>query len=161
MKSTENSYRQDDRNMFQPLDFFRVIIHSPEELPYRSGHHYFHGRHEGAFIDVVTEKKKIDEVMESWTPEQRNCFMEHEKKLKFYKIYTKANCEHECLSHAMLRACSCVPFYIIRELRNDSVLFITLNYFQEAPVTGFAVFSIETATRWSKGIWMSLLNVSV
>lgn len=111
------NYTYNDKNMFQPLDSFRVIIHSPEELPYRTGHHRFQGKIDVLNCYVTTTMTKMDKDLESWTPEQRNCFMAGEKKLKFFKIYTKNNCEHECLSKASLNACGCVPFYMIREYK--------------------------------------------
>lgn len=117
-KSINDSRLYNGKNMFQPLSLFRVIIHSPEELPYRAGHHFFLGENDVAGCRVASDLRAIDKSLESWTPEQRNCFIDGEKNLKFFKIYTKANCEHECLSQAVLKTCGCVPFYMIREFWN-------------------------------------------
>lgn len=40
--------------------------------------------------------------------------MPHEKSLEFFKVYTKANCEHECHARATLAYCTCVQFYQVR-----------------------------------------------
>ena len=45
---------------------------------------------------------------------RRNCFLYQEKKLKFFKVYTKNNCENECLADFMLSNCGCVEFFMIR-----------------------------------------------
>ena len=45
---------------------------------------------------------------------RRNCYLENEKLLKFFKIYTKNNCENECMSAFMLSRCGCVEFFMIR-----------------------------------------------
>jgi amiloride-sensitive sodium channel len=45
---------------------------------------------------------------------QRNCYLENERKLKFFKVYTQRNCEIECLSQTFLQSCDCVPFDAIR-----------------------------------------------
>lgn len=119
-------YLYNGKNLFQPLETFRLIIHSPEELPVRIGHHFFHGKFDRAYYKVVTELKNIDRTLESWTPQKRHCFIDGEKKLIFFKIYTKANCENECLSRAALEKCGCVPFYMIRKFAVGSIRFLTL-----------------------------------
>ena len=45
---------------------------------------------------------------------RRNCYLEDEKVLKFFKIYTKNNCENECLTNFMISRCGCVEFFMIR-----------------------------------------------
>lgn len=104
-----------ENNMFQPLNLYRGIIHSPYELPYRTGNHRFQGRYDVLSWHIVSEIRRIDKDLEAWKPKQRNCFMDGEKKLNFFKIYTKASCEHECLSRASLKTCGCIPFYMIRK----------------------------------------------
>lgn len=46
---------------------------------------------------------------------QRLCYMDGERKLKFFKIYTQYHCEIECLSDKLKQICECVPFDIIRD----------------------------------------------
>lgn len=103
-------------NNFQPLRGSRMIIHNTDEFPYRTGQHMQHKFEEIFNIHYTPILTTIDDALKSWKPEQRNCFVKKEKKLKFFKIYTRVNCEHECLSEAMLQACGCVPFYIISEM---------------------------------------------
>lgn len=112
---TTSDYGIYDRNMFQPFSKFRTIIHNPDELPSQADHHFFSedNRIEKVYLEV--QSVRIDKTLESWTSEQRNCFRENEKRLKFFRIYTRRNCEHECLSDAVLATCGCVPFYMIRE----------------------------------------------
>lgn len=45
----------------------------------------------------------------------RNCYLPEEKKLKFFKVYNKINCEHECQAELTLKSCGCVQFFMIRE----------------------------------------------
>jgi hypothetical protein len=42
---------------------------------------------------------------------RRQCYFSRERELKFFKIYTKANCELECLANLTLRYCNCSLFY--------------------------------------------------
>lgn len=106
------------QNDFHPSNGSRLIIHNTDEFPFRSGQHVQHKTNEMLHIDYTPSLTVVDKKLTSWPPEQRNCFMEHEKKLKYFKIYTKVNCEHECLSDAILQTCGCVPFYIISEFQN-------------------------------------------
>lgn len=106
-----------DKNIFEPLSGFQIIVHNTDELPFRTGHHFRSKENEGLLAGITPELRLIDSVLETWTPAKRNCFLEGEKKLKYFKIYTKINCEHECLKAAILDACGCVPFYMIRELK--------------------------------------------
>lgn len=106
-----------ESSIFQPLSGFRIIVHDTDTLPYRTGFHAFHGDSDNDILFVTPTLNLIDKSLESWTPEQRNCFMEGEKNLKYFRIYTKVNCEHECISQAVLETCGCVPFYIISEFK--------------------------------------------
>lgn len=113
-------YRQgldiESNNSYQPLHGWRMIIHNTNEFPFRTGQHLLHKKDEGLFILYTPTLTAIDNALKKWQPEQRNCFMENEKSLKYFRIYTQSNCEHECLSDAMLQLCGCVSFYMIREL---------------------------------------------
>lgn len=41
---------------------------------------------------------------------RRQCFFNNERYLRFFKLYTQANCELECLTNHTLKECSCVKF---------------------------------------------------
>jgi amiloride-sensitive sodium channel len=43
---------------------------------------------------------------------RRQCYFQNERHLKFFRIYTKANCEMECLTNLTLRYCNCSRFYM-------------------------------------------------
>jgi amiloride-sensitive sodium channel len=49
----------------------------------------------------------------SW--QDRMCFMDGERKLKYFKFYTQKNCEIECLSSKLLEKCKCIPYDFIRQ----------------------------------------------
>ncbi len=60
---------------------------------------------------------------------RRQCYFDGERQLKFFQIYTKANCELECLTNLTLRYCNCSAFFMpskspinpsIKILRNQS-----------------------------------------
>lgn len=57
---------------------------------------------------------KSDKSLETIQPVDRSCYLGGERKLRFFKIYTKRNCEIECFSKYHREACNCVPFSVIR-----------------------------------------------
>jgi acid-sensing ion channel, other len=72
------------------------------------------------FTNVLITPKIIraDPELRNLKPKARQCFFEDEKKLEYFKIYSKHLCELECLSFIILDYCKCVPFHLPR---NDSI----------------------------------------
>lgn len=103
-------------NIFQPLGGFRIIIHNTDEFPFRTGQHLQHSAKDFFHIFITPTMQLTDKVLKSWSPEKRGCLIENERTLKYFKIYTRVNCEHECLSEGILKLCGCVPFYLISKL---------------------------------------------
>lgn len=104
----------DESNKFQPFDGIHLITHSPDEYPLNHGQsvHLAYWTHN--YLTFYPEMFLIDDEITSWPLAKRNCYLDGEKKMKLFKIYTKNNCEHECLSFLMSKSCGCVPFYLIR-----------------------------------------------
>lgn len=46
---------------------------------------------------------------------RRGCYLDEEKKLKFFKKFTKNNCRSECLANKTLELCGCAQFFMVRE----------------------------------------------
>ena len=93
-------------------------IHSPFEFPGtyedESSTKFYYGQDFDVYITV--DVIKSDDKLRSFTPDVRKCFFEDEKKLKMFKVYTRRNCEMECLAEFYLQheELLCVPYYIIR-----------------------------------------------
>jgi acid-sensing ion channel, other len=92
------------------------IVHSPFELPGSYDHNeridYYYGY--DLEVLITPEIIKTDESLGSYTPKERGCYFKGEKKLKFFKIYTRRNCEFECCAKHLLRKLKCVPFFMVR-----------------------------------------------
>jgi Amiloride-sensitive sodium channel len=122
--STENDvvfmhffdYYGNHSNNFEARAGYHLIIHHNEELPSATATHVFFWN-QMVVIFIILDQVLLDENLKHERPEQRNCFFDHERKLKLFRIYTKENCEHECQSFAFARNCGCVPFYLISEIR--------------------------------------------
>jgi acid-sensing ion channel, other len=97
--------------------FPSFIVHSPFELPESFDDFKYYQYDFGKTFDVLITPKVIvtDKALISVLPEKRNCYFDGERELKFYKIYTKVNCEMECYAEYLHRAINCTPYYLPRE----------------------------------------------
>lgn len=103
-------------NSFEPFLGVRVIVHNNNELPAKPEQSFLVPI---AFVvDAIVEPQVtlVDDGLRSMSYEKRNCFFPGEKSLKYFKVYTKSNCEMEKLSLALNASCGCVPYHLIREL---------------------------------------------
>lgn len=103
------------KNPFQVLDGYHLMFHSPLELPdVNSVHHYTTAR-QALMFWIVPHMTKIDDSLKGLQPEERNCYLEQERSLKFFQIYSQNNCEQECLANYTLKLCGCVQFFMMRK----------------------------------------------
>lgn len=101
-------------NIFEPLSGIHVFIHSSNEFLQEPSYQFYQQYYTGSLFFISPLISLIAENLKSWPVRKRNCLLPKEKKLEYFRIYTKSNCEHECLSKAAFKACRCVPFYLIR-----------------------------------------------
>jgi len=59
-------------------------------------------------MKISAEIKENDETLQNFEIKKRECFFEDERSLKFFKSYTKNNCEYECLINYTLQHSGCV-----------------------------------------------------
>lgn len=60
---------------------------------------------------VITSSKYV----KKYSPVHRQCYYSSERRLKFFRLYTKGNCEHECLANFTKVECGCVKFSMPRK----------------------------------------------
>ena len=124
-----------------------VRIHSPKELPPTWNQFFFVYQ----ATDFVLRPKitTTDESLRSYRPEDRNCFFENEKELKYFTTYTQGNCMHECYSNFTFKICQCVDFNHASKFDLRLTIFrldCGLNFFlQEAPIREFVLCLIMNA----------------
>ncbi|XP_031621556.1 pickpocket protein 28-like [Contarinia nasturtii] len=66
-------------------------------------------------ITIKPKLKSISKGLSAYKPNQRQCLFNSEKRLRFYNIYTKINCEEECLANFTRNECECVKFSMSRD----------------------------------------------
>lgn len=99
------------------------VLHSPYELPGSYDTNDIVMFDYGFDLDILItpEITRTDEDLRSVDPKKRGCYFNGERQLKFFKVYTRKNCEFECLSDNLLKLSTrdCVPYYVIRDNTTD------------------------------------------
>ena len=92
------------------------IVHNTDEIPLNLNEDELYEYAFGLSLDVVITPEVVttDKDLIKFSPEKRFCLFPNEKKLRFFKIYTKRNCEVECLSNYTKKHCDCAPFHFRR-----------------------------------------------
>lgn len=91
-----------------------AIIHLPSEIP-TEFHKFVPITYGSRSAVLITAKShRTDEALRKFSAKSRNCYFEGEKKLKFFKTYSKPHCQLECFTNFTLDACGCVLFWMPR-----------------------------------------------
>lgn len=89
----------------------QLLLHNPADVPIGiNPTAYVLGRRM-LTISLSALILRTSSKIKNWTPEMRNCYYQHEKWLKFFKVYTLQNCENECRANNTLNKCGCNAFY--------------------------------------------------
>jgi len=105
---------------------FSFYFHKPNEV--RNREHSVHvDKNQDLSIMLSAESIKTSESLRHYTPEQRHCYFQDESPLKFFKSYTKTNCELECFANFTLKMCGCVKFSMPRINNTPICNFTKLN----------------------------------
>ena len=126
------------------------IVHSPYELASSYDSTETCEFHFGFDFDVLITPEiiKTDKDLKHIDPEKRGCYFEGEKKLKFFKVYTKRNCEFECIGDYLFQKAdvNCSQFFMVR---NEST--VVCDYRQETHAQYYSLFALESMNDKSTG----------
>jgi amiloride-sensitive sodium channel len=94
---------------------FTFILHMPNEIAtiFHDENSIGYGIQKHAVLTAVSYR--TDEALRSYSPDIRGCYFEDEKKLRFFRSYTKNHCDLECLTNFTLAKCGCVKFSMPRD----------------------------------------------
>lgn len=96
---------------------FRMIVHTPYEIPilrYR-----FEDISNDGSTDVLIKPKVILPTadLNAFSSTDLKCFLQSERKLKFFQMYTQNNCFTECGWNMTLKMCKCSSIGMPREYK--------------------------------------------
>ncbi|KAG5684069.1 hypothetical protein PVAND_013318 [Polypedilum vanderplanki] len=66
------------------------------------------------YLKLSAKWYKTSDDLRIIDPTIRGCYFGDERKLKYFKTYTKALCEYECMIEKVFKKCSCVSFLMPR-----------------------------------------------
>lgn len=75
---------------------FTIFLHKPNEMPTEFHKPYFVTYNQVRVLEVHGKSIKSDKELRIHSPKARSCYFKDEKKLKFFKSYTKFHCNLEC-----------------------------------------------------------------
>jgi amiloride-sensitive sodium channel len=93
---------------------YKIVVHHPAELPIISKNYIQASFDQKSTLVVRAEIVKTSDDLLGYSSEKRQCYLPGEYHLKFFKIYTKQNCEIECLTNFTLQTCGCVSLNMPR-----------------------------------------------
>lgn len=137
--------RNKKTNRLDVCQFLSFIVHSPHELASSYDNTKLCEFHFGYDLDVLITPEIIhaDPSLAQFEPMERNCYFAGEKKLKFFKVYTRRNCQFECLADYLFKEpfMNCSRFFMVRD---DSTTICGLERDMAAKYkTMFALVDIE------------------
>jgi len=95
---------------------FMVVmnLHLPNELPTNMHSEKLLRFSSTSLLKITARVKQSDETLKNFRLEERGCYFEGEHNLKYFKSYTKLNCEYECLINFTYKHCGCVKLSMPR-----------------------------------------------
>lgn len=86
----------------------RIALHAPGDIPDMDVGYIKVARQ----MRIIVKPKLIttSPALYEYKVEKRQCLFQNERYLRYFRLYTQANCELECLTNYTLQMCGCVRF---------------------------------------------------
>uniref|UniRef100_A0A182HXE9 Uncharacterized protein n=1 Tax=Anopheles arabiensis TaxID=7173 RepID=A0A182HXE9_ANOAR len=97
---------------------YKLMIHDPGEYPQVSMRNMRLPFGHEISIALKPQMMITSPSAADYSWEKRQCFFNHERHLRYFKIYNQENCELECLTNVTQAMCGCVRFSMPRS--NDT-----------------------------------------
>ena len=98
---------------YHPLTYL-VYLHLPVDMPSHLSKFTIAELSTYKVCQISAAVKTLDDSLKTFPPEKRGCYFENERKLQFFKSYTKTNCDFECMRNFTLTKCGCVKLSLLR-----------------------------------------------
>ncbi|CAG9564748.1 unnamed protein product [Danaus chrysippus] len=104
-----------------PVEGFKILLHNPAELPRLSKKFFRVPLAQEVIVAVKPNMMTTSKGLISLDSSKRQCYFPKDRYLQYFKIYTQANCEIECLSNFTYARCGCVHFGMPLELATAAI----------------------------------------
>jgi acid-sensing ion channel, other len=113
MYVTFSSYKMEENEVCsRPVQGFKIFLHLPNETPDVSKFFYIVPYQQSVRISVSPKMTITDPELRDLPADVRQCYYSDERYLRFFKYYTKSNCEQECVANMTLSKCGCLRFHM-------------------------------------------------
>lgn len=92
----------------------QLFVHLPSEMPTEYHKSYAITYGSTSTFTITARSQRTDDALRAYPPSVRKCFFQDEKKLDFFKYYSKSHCELECKAKFINKNQKCVPFFMPR-----------------------------------------------
>ncbi|XP_055840691.1 pickpocket protein 28-like [Episyrphus balteatus] len=89
---------------------FKLILRVPGDEPQMSKKFVNVPFDQKVSLTIKSQIMTTSEGLRHYSPERRQCYYQNERYLRFFTVYTQANCEMECQANTSLFRCGCVKF---------------------------------------------------
>ncbi|XP_013179934.1 PREDICTED: sodium channel protein Nach [Papilio xuthus] len=93
-----------------PVQGFKILLHNPAELPRLSQQYFRSPLSQEVIVAIRPKMMTTSDGLKPYLSSVRQCYFPSERYLRYYKVYTQANCEVECLTNFTYARCGCVHF---------------------------------------------------
>lgn len=94
---------------------YKISFHSPCDVPRIRTHSFILPPNRAAFYSIEPSYTRTEPKVREFDPQKRQCYFTNERKLRFFRHYTRMLCILECLSNYTLAQCGCVYFPMMRK----------------------------------------------
>jgi amiloride-sensitive sodium channel len=91
---------------------FKILLHSPIELPRMRSFGFAVQTGQETRVVIKPLISDASDSIRTVPVDKRQCVFENESKLKLFKIYSRKNCEMECVADLLQENCDCVLYYM-------------------------------------------------
>ncbi|XP_075167589.1 pickpocket protein 28-like [Haematobia irritans] len=95
-------------------DGFKILLHSPDDVPTMSKHFVHVSMNKNMMVVVKPNMITTSPGIADYRPHKRQCYLSQDRQLRYFKIYSQNNCEYECLTNFTYNLCGCVTFSMPR-----------------------------------------------
>lgn len=89
---------------------FKIFLHLPVDVPQIATNSFRVPLSEEVEISIKPQLITTSDGLRKYGPDQRKCYFTSERRLRFFKVYTRTNCKEECLANYTRKECGCVKF---------------------------------------------------
>lgn len=84
------------------------MLHGSNDIPTLTEDYLRVGYNKMLNVAVTPKQIKTSKEVAEMAFDERECYLLHEKTLKYFNFYSVSNCELECLTNITLLHCNCV-----------------------------------------------------